>query len=246
MSNDTETLVRRVEKLECQNRWMKWSGLVVLLGIVSVFFYGASAGKKVVEAEEFRLVDTKGKCRGSFEVTDDSTHGLNLYDENGTLRITLAVLWHGPALGLYDENGKTRVNLTISKGNPVLALYDENGKGGGQLKADGLAFYDGNGNYLPSSPRSLPQTYQGNSGNQSDVEEAVEKLKEKEKHDRYYNECHYCKGLGVVKCSYCEGKGGEYKVLTTLKASTYWDECSYCGGTGLEKCSYCKGRGYTE
>ena len=144
MNEDTGALLRRVENLERQNRWMKWSGLVVLLGIASVLFYGATASKKVIESSGFLLVDENGETCAVLGFVNGEP-GLVLADKNGKNRVFLAIvngcpnlilsdengtartiLGEGPGLSLSDENGKIRAILGLMNGEPGLGLYDEN------------------------------------------------------------------------------------------------------------------------
>jgi len=66
---------------------------------------------KVVRAEKFEVVDTKGRVRIVLETLLDAPC-LRLYDEASKIRAALWVSLGGsPSLWLYDEAGKTRATL---------------------------------------------------------------------------------------------------------------------------------------
>lgn len=52
--------------------------------------------------------------------------------------------------------------------------------------------------------------------------------------------CPTCSGSGKVKCEYCDGAGGEWKVSGGEKV---WDECPVCRGSGEMTCKVCRGEG---
>ncbi len=78
-----ETLARRLDRVERENRWLKQAGVVALAVIAAVVLMGqATQGKvaKVVEAEKFVLRDEKGNIRGDL-VVNGGIPSLNLYGE---------------------------------------------------------------------------------------------------------------------------------------------------------------------
>lgn len=125
-------------------------------------------GPSVVRAQQFVVVDQRGRTRGTFGFTDalggptlrlvdlngmdrvmlslsvgDSQPGLFMADEKGVSRLNLVVLGrYSSSLNFYDSNGKLRVGLGSSSndGEPSLGLFTKDGKGGGwlDLSADGL------------------------------------------------------------------------------------------------------------
>ncbi len=107
---------------------------------------------KVIEAEEFRVVEKDGKPCGRFHVDRDGRPALFLFDKHGEVRAVLGVTPSGsPHLALSDKDGrvratlgvwpderaalflndkeeKTRVTVTVSAdGSPNLAVSDRNG-----------------------------------------------------------------------------------------------------------------------
>ena len=152
-----DTLARRVDKVERENRWLKQAGVVALAVIAAVVLMGqATATKvaKVVEAEEFVLKDASGTVRSRLEVWED-TVSLTLHDRNGNERLSLGVkddgspwvrlfggtvdllggtLQLGPStakspwlLTVRESIGKRSMGLAASKGSPILFLGGEKG-----------------------------------------------------------------------------------------------------------------------
>ena len=144
-------------------------GLTVLCGLLAGFLGGITAfgffvggpafaekvtnAKKIVIAEEFRLVDKEGEVRstwgsyaGNYGMVFYSKEGeyralftltspegapvLTLADKKGNYR-TLIGLGAGrqPYIALRDKDGKERLSLTLTDtGEPTLIFYDNNGK----------------------------------------------------------------------------------------------------------------------
>jgi uncharacterized protein YneF (UPF0154 family) len=96
----------------------RFSILLVMLTIVSGLVGGVISGKffatrtviaaetkqhaKVIEAEEFRLVDKNGKLFGKFAISDD-------------IKISSIEYGTSPALILYSSDGKLTANLGITE-----------------------------------------------------------------------------------------------------------------------------------
>jgi hypothetical protein len=77
-----ETLVRRIERLEHENRRLKATGLLALLALISVVVMGQAglSGPPVVEAQKFYVRDGDGKARAALDV-----NGLALMDADGSV-----------------------------------------------------------------------------------------------------------------------------------------------------------------
>ena len=81
-------------------------------GIISTWLLNASdvlAGKeparKIVEAEEFRLVDSTGRVRGKFSMLAGEFPGLVMRQKNGDTAIALGIAPDGsPSLALTDQS----------------------------------------------------------------------------------------------------------------------------------------------
>ncbi len=84
-----ETLARRLDRMERENRRMKQVGVVALAVIAAVVLMGHVVGEKVVEAERFVLLDSSGQPRAVLAVAKGGS-GLYLYDRAGK------VIWSAP------------------------------------------------------------------------------------------------------------------------------------------------------
>src|SRR5262249_6549769 len=69
---------------------------------------------KVIEAEEFRVVEKDGKPCGRFHVDRNGRPALFLFDKHGEVRAVLGVTPSGsPHLALSDKDGKVRATLGV-------------------------------------------------------------------------------------------------------------------------------------
>jgi len=139
----------RLEKLEKENRRMKKTGIVAVV-LASTFLIGGQAKtSKVVEANEFRLVDGSGKVRGTFVTNNDGQTLLTLTDSTGRVATSLGTGTQGSSLilGSADTNawihiiagtkigglhmagptGKFDVALDNDSGGPSLRVEDNEG-----------------------------------------------------------------------------------------------------------------------
>ena len=168
--SDVHTLEARLSALERQNRLFKKLGTAAVLVALAVVVMGQATPKKeptdkrVVEAEEFRLVDKEGNRRGVWSTFMDST-SLHIFDKDGKDRAYLSsgrwgtsmvlsarnrracgVWWVddcGAKLYQRDENGNYRWKLWLASGGSGLSIYDNDGDIGASLGA-----YNSNGNRL--------------------------------------------------------------------------------------------------
>jgi len=124
-------LVERLEKVERQNRRMKFTGAVVLVLASATLLMGQAPPKRrVVEAEEFVLRDESGVKRGALAVLPGGAAGLAISDRSGEPRASLTVYQGGePVLTLSDKDGKSRASLVLlADGSPSFYLKDQGGK----------------------------------------------------------------------------------------------------------------------
>jgi hypothetical protein len=113
MEND---IIHRLEKLETENRRMKKIGIVAGI-VVSMFIVGGQAKTaRVVEANEFRLVDASGKVRGKFSTNDAGQTLLTLTDSTEQISASLGTGTEGSSLVLSAMNINTWVHLSTPKG----------------------------------------------------------------------------------------------------------------------------------
>ena len=104
-------------------------------GALSGYFFAArtvdaaAAAPKMVTAQKFMLVDSRGKTRGEFNVTRKGVAQLAVFDGTGALRAGLGVGADGaPALGIYGHDGKPRVEVGLNQSVARVVLFDANAK----------------------------------------------------------------------------------------------------------------------
>jgi len=120
-----EVLVKRVERLERQNRRFRLGGLGVLLAAGSFLLVGAAGPAKTVQAENFVLLDDTGKQLAVLHNVPKQGPTLEMHDSiDGKRRLALYVDGDGPGLTMYDHEGKQRATLEVEDG-PFLALEDD-------------------------------------------------------------------------------------------------------------------------
>ena len=104
-----ETLARRLDRVERENRRLKQAGVVVLAVIGAVVLMGQATGNvaKVVEAEKFVLRDADGKGRARLESLPSGLVRLALLDKDENIQSVLGVGVGRPSLVLAGRNNKT-------------------------------------------------------------------------------------------------------------------------------------------
>ncbi len=124
-----DNLLRRLDRLERQNRRFKLAGSLMLIGFAALVLMGQAKPSnvaKVIEAEKFILRNTDGKTRGVLLISDDGNPALALFDKNGKMRVRLDASklgFFGVGLSLFDEIGNGRAALLLTPaGMPVLNL----------------------------------------------------------------------------------------------------------------------------
>ncbi len=112
-------------------------GLALIAGLIggiisSQFFIGEPvfAKKRVIKAQEFQVVDNKGKIRAKLGLTFKGDSYLQYFDMNSKGRIILGLDKDGnPGLVYVDKNNNERSSLFLGKeGTPYLYFCDKDGK----------------------------------------------------------------------------------------------------------------------
>jgi len=112
-----ETLARRLDRVERENRRLKVAGVVALAVIAGGVLMGQGIGKtappgkpgKIVGAEQFIVHDARGGVRAELGTLPNGTVRLVLYDRGnpGETRIILSAgPESSPALSFSDKAGK--------------------------------------------------------------------------------------------------------------------------------------------
>jgi len=81
---------------------------------------------RVVEAQEFRLVDRTGKVRAALELTRAGP-SLAMLHEDGTVALEIVLTGDGPGVRLADANGETRVFIGATRGAARMGMADGQG-----------------------------------------------------------------------------------------------------------------------
>ena len=118
---DLETLARRLDDLERQNRRLRF-GLVG--GAVLLAVAGAAAQATAVTGERFVLVDAQSRTRATLEVASPDTAAgrfpvLTFMDATGRPRLRLGLGSRGALLEAVDQNGKVRDYLGPVSARPL-------------------------------------------------------------------------------------------------------------------------------
>ena len=127
-STATDVLLRRIERLERENRRFKCAGVALALGLVAVLLMGQAPGRaRTVEAEKLVLKDRAGKVRAVLgEAGEDRELGLYLYDRKQVPRVAVSLDMTGaPMLRMASEIGADRVRLEPDGG---LNLHGDSGR----------------------------------------------------------------------------------------------------------------------
>ncbi len=106
-------------------------------GMFAAFLLGTRAiakeqdqPKRIIVAEEFRLVDKQGRTRAVLGRDKNNEVGLSLLDDNDVHASLILDAHGGATLKMREHSGKQRVALGILNGAPTLLLMTQNGEGG--------------------------------------------------------------------------------------------------------------------
>ena len=128
------TLARRLDRLEGENRWLKRITLMLLLGAAAMALMGQTPQHRplrTLEAEEFLLRDSRGQVRASLGTTQNPRATvLQIHNENGKPRTRLIVSGDGTSsLEVLDSSDHIRVLLGVrDNGLPRIWLGNDAGK----------------------------------------------------------------------------------------------------------------------
>jgi len=159
---DSGAVVRRLEKLERQNRLLKIAGIgaLVLVPLLILSCGGAKDStadfddfelEETTEAKSFLVVDEEGRSRAelAWRKVDDSVE-LVLYDESEAARAEFFWSTEHAGLSFQDDSARTRALCSLSPDGADLLFYGENGKTRLRLSlsddSTSLGLFDQNGN----------------------------------------------------------------------------------------------------
>lgn len=122
------SLVKRIETLERQNRFLRITTLLGVILLSGVLLMAQSHQERTLTAGRFELVDRTGKIRAALGMTDIGP-ALLLVDERGTTRVSLNTTATGSSLKLYDAVGETEGGaFEVDASSRQFRLYDKSGK----------------------------------------------------------------------------------------------------------------------
>src|SRR5438034_3181178 len=99
---DSMDINARVEKLERENRRMKKIGIVAAVVVSTLIIGGQAKTNKVVEANEFRLLDASRKVRALLSMSVSGGPELTFNDASGDFVVALSTT-PSPSLTLRSE-----------------------------------------------------------------------------------------------------------------------------------------------
>ena len=111
---------------------MKTGIMMVLLGFGAGIFGGyliMQLTHKSVKAEQFTLVDRKGRVHAILGLTNLGSPSLGIWDEEGKNRVIIGFIGKDTAgVGLNDANGTRRANIQVDpRGKTELVFFNESG-----------------------------------------------------------------------------------------------------------------------
>lgn len=139
------SILDRLNRLERTNRRLKLAGVLAfsVLGAGLLMGQASQSSKRVVEAEEFRLVEKDGTLRGNWGVESEGNVAMRLLQRHGHGSLVLDANPDGSvSVGLIDGTGKVRgMWATTPEGSIVLSQTDEAGtRRGTWVVGEGLTY----------------------------------------------------------------------------------------------------------
>jgi hypothetical protein len=132
-------LRQRLEKLERNNRRLKWLGIAALALVAGLVTIAATqpVPDKIV-AHEFDMVDSTGKIRIRMGLSSEGMPGIVLSDAQGKPRAAMTLSPSGESdIGLSDAQGKPRVLMSADpSGEPEIDLSDSQGNARVEIGVD--------------------------------------------------------------------------------------------------------------
>jgi hypothetical protein len=130
-----EVLAQRVEKLERQNRRWRCAGLILMVGLGSLFAMAQVKTPKVappkatkpLEAGKFILQDGLGAKRAELGMFADRPV-LVFYDATANPALSIGMEADGAGLTLYDRKSEKAAVLNFGANGPVLSLFTNGNK----------------------------------------------------------------------------------------------------------------------
>jgi hypothetical protein len=116
---DTELLLRRVERVERENRYLKLAGLLLLVFVVGVGAVQNETTTKMLTVQKLVITDANGTNRGI--LTADKDGGFLLFQNGGQGVMKLGLVGADPHLDTPDLTSKTGFRNWLEKGKVIPA-----------------------------------------------------------------------------------------------------------------------------
>lgn len=133
-SKEADSIHRlQVQMGKLENRLWRWQRAVAALCLVGlgllagVGFSNADSALTVVEAQEFRVVDSDKKSWAALHLSSEGPI-LRLSDRQGNSRAGMKVSDKGAFLQFYDSKKHVRIGAVTRDDAAILSLYDNNEK----------------------------------------------------------------------------------------------------------------------
>jgi|SRR6266850_6228495 len=124
---ESQTLMRRIERLERQNRAVRAAGTLAVLAGAAALCIGMSAPRRTLETDLLIIKDATGNTRMILGMSDDGP-AITMLDSNGKLRANIGVTEKGPEFDFLDQSETPRLQMFIDeKQVPRLNLLDSRG-----------------------------------------------------------------------------------------------------------------------
>lgn len=122
-----QSLARRIDRLERQNRRLRVGGAIVVLLSAAALSIGMSAPRKTLETDLLVIKDANGTTRMILGMADDGP-AITMLDAKGKLRANIGVSDKGPEFDFLDASETPRLQMFIDeKQVPRVNLLDKKG-----------------------------------------------------------------------------------------------------------------------
>jgi hypothetical protein len=126
--SDLENVLRRLEKLEKQNRRLKCVGFgLAICFSVGLLMAAEPAQTKVGEFEQFILRDKAGKPRAKFDVGSNGPE-LHFMSEEGRNHASIGTSSQGLFLRLNNRVGDLQTGMNLNPAGVVVVSYGSSGR----------------------------------------------------------------------------------------------------------------------
>ena len=134
----TDTLIRRLDRLEREARWWRALGLISAAALGVVLWLGAAPpGASVddeIRAKTITLVDAAGYTRAAWFVGSDGEVNLTFFDKGPSTRqagLSRVHLWlgaNGSGVSFFDKTRASQASLSVVSGTPNVTFRGDDGK----------------------------------------------------------------------------------------------------------------------